>query len=1251
MGFTLVSKSYQDIAATPRSGAGVSGNYLDTNTVTFQYDYTSRVNVSPTIPVQKVGDTFTLLSGDWGTLIGAFNGANLNYNLTTNGVPVINANITFVDGADMELDTVPNSLNDGLYEVGFFQVLDPLEQFDMIFNLAPNSSGGNPNSLIDGEEVRFSCVLNNALTVTGTDDFIQLGNKSGGSKFPVKTIELISDTAGVKRYEIILEFKYWVFLDLTPFQGSAAVGVFTSVTGFMVAGDPSITVNHTTFQQGGTGGENENFNGQPSNYTLDFINWTDDSANPMDACDHTQNSNFELEILGNFSAFADFNIKMFTIPDDPAEYSNLPNPVDNNVMLGINDTLIPQGLPVLITGNLNDAGAGYNIEDLTFIITTSVKVKVTGKVVPNAAFTSLFESRDINDRKYKVLVQCENDSLSKKLADTVNVLCDFQDMKENFIPLGKWSDMAALEMFDHNDDKYLTTPDAHLEDDVLTEALFTLPKDTVNQPWTGISLRVVAQKVSTGERFTLEEFFYDTSLIPTNTVTGIVPLSYSQNRGLKFPATSDKNDVIIELYPALDDPTNFGVRAAYPFIMKYQDWEDLPQAHNDFFGNKNNDWYNYSSNPNWQLQMEIGLQLSSGEYVNDYKFTIRTYNDWAEVAGSSFSFTQADGVTPITKPYADLVSKVVGTHEIDTEDWTGNEWALIHVRPEFGAPQWLIGSVLVHSDSANPLFPLAGETEGKLTVGTKIVTVEALFDPAKIDVSGNVTFTTRINGDTTGGIRSNIYKETYTLAQKPIRPQLRAQPEEEKRGGDFCCCPPFEVFADKTDGRDHRNSITAAWEVGDSVTFILKKNGVVTSYNPISVAAPQQPDGWTTQINWREVIISDDTGLYTLEVESVVAGQPEPVYTWGTYCLMTYDSVVNSELTYYNAEGKVRIRSEFNDYNMKQRFNFTDARLVDTIWFEGKFGYVDPNTLVENTEYTNAEMQKIRRMDMDSYELRTGLICINIVREIRMHVLGENRCWVSDHNRTSPEHYFNVDVIVKEGYKPEYFDGSKDQRGVIVFEDKVRDCRTYFQDPRQTAETVTPTDACEPIVISGVLTSVGWQTGQTAVYESGDDGDEQRGGGVDFFTLTDNNFFSNTDRFTDTLGTQVYANNIIIDWSTFNPLTGDVNWWYRIIDATQRNWVTCYSFAASLNIAGFTNWILPNEDEIMRIRNSNVVFWINYPPFNIAANYIYATTTTTPLNTLLFSAFLPASNTLNPRSKALVSYRVLAMRIGNISEL
>ena len=685
---------------------------------------------------------------------------------------------------------------------------------------------------------------------------------------------------------------------------------------------------------------------------------------------------------------------------------------------------------------------------------------------------------------------------------------------------------------------------------------------------------------------------------------------------------------------------------SYPFIVRYEDWLKLPTAHDDFFGQKTQNWFPYSNDPNWNVRFEYALQTDSGEYTDFKVFDIHTYDDWTEAF--AWSFTKLD-LTPITTPYDNEVTRIVGTATLDTEDYSGNEWSVAHTRNLTSSNQWMLSSLLDASNTNNPLSPVGGDTKLKLTIlDPKNLQIEGYFDPSKVDISKDVTFTGRIDADTTGGKRRVIFKQTFKLARRLNIPELRGGGEEpaEDRGGSFCC-DNERVLADLDLSVRYRNDLKSFATVGDSATFTLKKDGVVTSYTPVSVPVVRETDAFYTTIEWRDVAASDGFGCYTLEIDSISAGIANPTICKGPYDLKPYQSG-----DIYNGNGTFRVLSEFNDVNDELGIDFTDTRMRSSVRVPGKFGYWQQNTETKNVEYHDGNVIKNRREDFRSYEIRTNKICNCLNEELLFHVLAENSTWLSDHNFNSPDKFLrDIPVIVKEGAEITHFDDNPYLKTVVIYEQKVRKSRTHFQDNRQTAENLEAPPICAPIVISGVLTSVGWQTGQTAIYESGDDGDEQRGGGVDFFTLTDNNFFSNPDRFTDTLGGQTYANNIVIDWSTFNPDTGDVNWWYRIIDATQRNWVTCYAFAASLNIAGFTNWILPNENEIMRIKNSNVVFWINYPPFNIVANYAYATTTTTPLNTLLFSAFLPASNTLNPRSKALVSYRVLAMRIGNISEL
>jgi len=63
------------------------------------------------------------------------------------------------------------------------------------------------------------------------------------------------------------------------------------------------------------------------------------------------------------------------------------------------------------------------------------------------------------------------------------------------------------------------------------------------------------------------------------------------------------------------------------------------------------------------------------------------------------------------------------------------------------------------------------------------------------------------------------------------------------------------------------------------------------------------------------------------------------------------------------------------------------------------------------------------------------------------------------------------------------------------------------------------------------------KSGQTTSYRSNDDGDLEAGRNSSFLTLLGNNPYGNLKRFLDELGTEIFANKIAIDWSTYDGST------------------------------------------------------------------------------------------------------------------
>ena len=134
------------------------------------------------------------------------------------------------------------------------------------------------------------------------------------------------------------------------------------------------------------------------------------------------------------------------------------------------------------------------------------------------------------------------------------------------------------------------------------------------------------------------------------------------------------------------------------------------------------------------------------------------------------------------------------------------------------------------------------------------------------------------------------------------------------------------------------------------------------------------------------------------------------------------------------------------------------------------------------------------------------------------------------------------------------------------------------------------------------------KTGQTTSYRSKDDGGIQAGRDVSFFTLLGNNPYGNTKRFLDELGTEVFTNKIVIDWSTYDGST--VLGYYTNLNGSDVNWNQAIDGAAALSVGSFTSgWRLPNRNEFNNIVNDAQTYPINYAPFNFTISYTYWSST------------------------------------------
>ncbi len=106
---------------------------------------------------------------------------------------------------------------------------------------------------------------------------------------------------------------------------------------------------------------------------------------------------------------------------------------------------------------------------------------------------------------------------------------------------------------------------------------------------------------------------------------------------------------------------------------------------------------------------------------------------------------------------------------------------------------------------------------------------------------------------------------------------------------------------------------------------------------------------------------------------------------------------------------------------------------------------------------------------------------------------------------------------------------------------------------------------------------------------------------LDFFNLVNTNAFGNTNRFTDDVGGQTYANDYIIDHYTGLG-------WYRI-QQTSGSWSTNLASADAASFVSFNDWRIPLVSEVVSVTcrdrtalASNKSQAFLYAPFNVVTS-------------------------------------------------
>ena len=262
---------------------------------------------------------------------------------------------------------------------------------------------------------------------------------------------------------------------------------------------------------------------------------------------------------------------------------------------------------------------------------------------------------------------------------------------------------------------------------------------------------------------------------------------------------------------------------------------------------------------------------------------------------------------------------------------------------------------------------------------------------------------------------------------------------EQNRGLKDCCCKQMVLASNENES--WKNDITSAWiKLSDSIdifSFVLYKEGQITTYTPTIQNFVNEPNAYFTTIEWRDVLASDGIGCYKLVINYQISGISGTL-EWGEYQLKEYS--IQSALK------TARIKAIFNGFQENEGIDFTGSNVVSTHRFYGFIGDRQPNTAIDNLIYNNREVKRNIRENLFDYTITTDPEneCI-ISPMVELYLLSENELFISDYNAHNYSYrYLDLPVIVSESPAIEYKEFSRKAILTCKVEDKYKTKRTYY---------------------------------------------------------------------------------------------------------------------------------------------------------------------------------------------------------------
>jgi len=413
---------------------------------------------------------------------------------------------------------------------------------------------------------------------------------------------------------------------------------------------------------GNVGYENELFNGGDTKYSVSNVAYERADLTTIDGLELTTDEitvSFDLDNTGD-APFSDGNTKLvfehryLPTPEDLYREPEFPDPNNPNEarsrVLKENFFFdrIECTLGSTATMSDNNGGVDQIIKDCTFTHISSSKARGVATIKMSSTAVSRITPND----EYKLLVSTKNHALERAKSDKSKIRVDFNSyFSETTDPDMIQITNSFLDLTNEDVDTGAESLVVRTEDAVLGVASFTLDRNDIpnfNRSDAEISfLSATAQMVAkknTGEEFVLDSYstdFFELEIIDDPTYGTVPFVDITEDRGFTTPADDLRKYVRIKRRGDLDSSGVFAYEFRYPFIARWEPWEPLNAANNEFLDStqqnngKNHDWMHYFIGTDWNLYMRIeivatkdGLPLAP--YTQDSLLLTEDYDEGAE---------------------------------------------------------------------------------------------------------------------------------------------------------------------------------------------------------------------------------------------------------------------------------------------------------------------------------------------------------------------------------------------------------------------------------------------------------------------------------------------------------------------------------------------------------------------------------------------------------------------------------------------